>query len=421
MAAETQYTANTGTVVITTANSGLDGSGTLGTVLTAGSNGTLIKSITVKAIMTTTEGMVRLFIYDGSTNTRLINEIHVPSISQAATTPTFEYKWNCDLPLQTGYVLKASTQTGDDFVVTAEGLDWTYFTQAVRPESTNFVANTGMTVISTANSNLDGTGTIGTVITAGASGSGYKGLRIECINIKAIQRTTTGMVRLYVYDGTNTRLLKEIFIPAFPQTGPEQTFQATALEGFQLQAGYSIKASTQNGESFAIIAEGNDWKYPSASTITNFTPASGTNTTSEELLHSLQVPAGLFSTGDIIKVYADLITTNNANNKTFRIYVNTSNTLTAATKLATVTYVSVASASIMRLFPVISATSLGCYGGVTQSVESQYQSNAGTTANVTVPNVTSTFWVLISCQKATGADTDTVQWSIVKKDNSYSL
>ena len=63
MAAETQYTANTGKVLISTANSNLDGTGTLGTVLTAASNGTLIKAITVKAQVNTTEGMVRLFLF----------------------------------------------------------------------------------------------------------------------------------------------------------------------------------------------------------------------------------------------------------------------------------------------------------------------------------------------------------------------
>jgi len=30
----------------------------------------------------------------------------------------------------------------------------------------------------------------------------------------------------------------------------------------QLQADYILKASTENAESFAIVVEGNDWKYP---------------------------------------------------------------------------------------------------------------------------------------------------------------
>lgn len=262
MAAETQYTANTGTVVISTANSNLDGTGTLGLVLSAASNGTLIKTITVKSQVSTTQGMVRLFIYDG-TNTRLIQEIEVPANTKSATNPAFEYTWNCDIKLKSGYRIYASTQNAETFNVIAEGLDWAYYSASVRPESTNFTANTGMAVISTANSNLDGTGTTATILTAGSSGSGWKGCRVESINIKAIVTTTTGMVRLYIYDGTNTRLIKEVFIPSVTKSATEPAFETKlSLGNFQLQAGYSLKASTQNAESFSIIVEGNDWKYP---------------------------------------------------------------------------------------------------------------------------------------------------------------
>lgn len=79
MAAETQYTANTGIVTISTANSALDGTGTLGLVLTASGYGTLIKTITVKSRQTTTtQGMVRIFLFDGA-NYRIIQEIEIPA------------------------------------------------------------------------------------------------------------------------------------------------------------------------------------------------------------------------------------------------------------------------------------------------------------------------------------------------------
>ncbi len=49
----TKYTANTGTTIMSTANSNLDGTGTLYTDLTAGSSayGTLIKTIRVKGLL----------------------------------------------------------------------------------------------------------------------------------------------------------------------------------------------------------------------------------------------------------------------------------------------------------------------------------------------------------------------------------
>lgn len=262
MAAETQYTANNGMVTISTANSNLDGTGTLGTVITGASNGTLVKSITIKAQVNTTQGMVRLFIYDG-TNTRLIEEIEIPAVIKSGQDKAFEITIQCNYRLQSGYVLKASTQNAETFNVIAQGDNWAYYTTSVRPESTNYTANTGMALISTANSNLDGSGTLGTVITAGASGSGWKGCRIESVTIKAIVTTTFGMVRLYVYDGTNTKLLTEVEVPAVIKSGVASSFMQTlTLNNFELQAGYSLKASTQNAESFVVIAEGLDWKYP---------------------------------------------------------------------------------------------------------------------------------------------------------------
>jgi hypothetical protein len=424
MAAETQYTANTGMAIIgANGNSSLTGSGTLGTdiwtVITAASapsKGTLVKSITIKSSVSTSQGMVRLFIYDG-TNTRLIQEIPVPLITIAATTPAFEYTWNCDIKLNPGYTIRATTQNANSFNVIAEGLDWTYFTGAVRPESTNFTANTGAGQIVTGNSSMVGTGAGSvTVFTAGASAS-YKGSRIESITVKAIVTTTTGMVRLCVSGGGVICLIKEIFIPSITVSSLEPSFETKIdLGNFQLQAGYSIIATTANTETFNITVEGNDWNYPPASSITNLTPASGTAVTTEELLHSLQVPANLFTTGDVMRVYADLITSGTGN-KTFRIYVNSSNTLTAATLLSTVLYTTTTAESFMRLFPVISTTSLGCHGGTTTSGQTQYDANSGTTASITVPNVTSGFWVLISGQKATAGDTDKINWSMAKKDN----
>jgi hypothetical protein len=262
MAAETQYTANTGMTQVSTANANLDGTGTLATVLTAASSGTLIKSINIKATGATTEGMIRFFIYDG-TNTRLIEEVHVNANTPSATNPSFEYRWECDIKLKASWVLKASTQVGETFNIIAEGMDWTYYATSVRPESTNYTANTGMALISTANTNLDGSGTLGTAITAGSSGT-YKGLRVESVNIQAIVTTTAGMIRFFLYDGTNTRLLTEVPVQAVTKSGTEPAFaKKITLGNFNLKADWAIKVGTEKGESFSIIVEGNDWKYPS--------------------------------------------------------------------------------------------------------------------------------------------------------------
>ena len=266
MAAETQYTANTGMVSINTANSNLDGTGTLGTVLTAAANGTKVKSVTIKAKgSTTAQGMVRLFVV-GAATAELIAEIKIPIITQSAADKCFEKYLPLDLDLQSGDVLKASTQIGDTFNIFAEGLDWAY-NSSVRPESTNYTANTGIGTVSTANSNLDGTtGTVSTILTAGAAGT-YKGCNIKSIIIKGTASTTVdGMIRLFIQNSgsTVTQLLMEVPVPVVTATATLQSFSSriTFPGGFNLQPGYKLLATTEKADSFVIIAEANDWKYP---------------------------------------------------------------------------------------------------------------------------------------------------------------
>lgn len=271
MAAETLYTANTGLAVISTANSNLDGTGTLGTVLTAAGNGTKVKSVTIKAVgSTTAQGMVRLFVDEGTA--RLIAEIEIPIVTQGSADEGFEIFLPLDLDLQSGAILKASTQIANTFNIIAEGLDWAYNT-GVRPESTNYTANTSASSISVANSNLDGTtGTVVTVYTAGSSAT-YKGSKIKSIIIKGITSSTSdGMIRLFIQNtgSTVTRLFMEIPVPIVTPTATARSFAHQIDfpdDGFNLQAGYKILATTQNANTFAITVEGMDWAYPTGNVL----------------------------------------------------------------------------------------------------------------------------------------------------------
>jgi hypothetical protein len=260
MAEETKYTAKTGMVQISTANSGLDGSGSLGTVITGASNGTLIKSVWIKAITNTDQGMIRLFVDDGGTKS-LIKEIPVEARTKASINPAFETLVDLNFTLESGVILKASTQSANTFNIIAEGLDWTYGSQ-VRMDTTKYTTNTGSVVISTANSNLDGTGALGLVYTAGSSAT-YNGSSIDSITIKASVSNTPGMVRLYLDDLTTKFLFKEIIIPSVTKSATDRSFERTIVfeNDFELQAGYKIHASTQVAESFHVTAEGNDWNY----------------------------------------------------------------------------------------------------------------------------------------------------------------
>jgi hypothetical protein len=110
--------------------------------------------------------------------------------------------------------------------------------------------------ISTANTNRDGTGTIGTVWTAGSSGS-----RVDRVIIEATSSTTAGMIRLFIYDGGNNYLIKEIAVSAATPSATVQTFRSefTFDGGLMLQNTYLLKASTHNAETFNVFAIGGDF------------------------------------------------------------------------------------------------------------------------------------------------------------------
>lgn len=127
----------------------------------------------------------------------------------------------------------------------------------------NFVAtpNIEISQISTANTNRDGTGTIATVFTAGANGS-----RIDAINLKAVDITTAGMVRLYVSDGSNIRLLSEVPVVAVTPSATSPAWEAqlntnttSQILPLVLSTGYSLRASTHNANTFNVITVGGNF------------------------------------------------------------------------------------------------------------------------------------------------------------------
>lgn len=258
MAAETQYTANTGIAVISTANSNLDGTGTLVNVITGASNGTLIKTVRIKARVNTTQGMVRLFLYDG-TNTKLLEEVEIPAVTKSASDPAFEKVIPLYFTLKSGWILKASTEKAETFNVIAEGLDWAYYTTSVRADTTDNVIYNAASTISTANSNLDGTGTMGTPLVASNKGS-----NIQCITVKARVNTTPGMIRLFLYDGSSAKLFTEIPVPSVTKSATAKAFEYKLCfpDGFALKATWQLRVSTENAETFSVIPEALEWTYP---------------------------------------------------------------------------------------------------------------------------------------------------------------
>ena len=113
----------------------------------------------------------------------------------------------------------------------------------------------------TANAARDGTGTIATIFIAGASGS-----RIDAVSIKAVGTSTAGMVRLFIHDGANARLLTEVPVraktPAATVPAEETHLSLGNLSQILpliLPTGYSLRASTEKAETFNILAFGGDY------------------------------------------------------------------------------------------------------------------------------------------------------------------
>lgn len=117
----------------------------------------------------------------------------------------------------------------------------------------------GAAVVSTANINRDGSGTLATILTMPASGG-----RIDRAVIKATGNTTAGMVRLFVHDGTSARCITEILVPAVTASATVASFETVvdfstgpnSAFGLVLPAGCSLRAATHMAEPFVVTAFG---------------------------------------------------------------------------------------------------------------------------------------------------------------------
>jgi hypothetical protein len=117
------------------------------------------------------------------------------------------------------------------------------------------VPRIGLAQVSAANTNRDGTGTLVTVITGVAAGT-----RIAEVVVEATVTTTAGKVRLYLFDGTNTRLFDEVVIAAAtPSASVRTTRVSTVYTNLILpSASWQLRASTHNAEAINVIALGAD-------------------------------------------------------------------------------------------------------------------------------------------------------------------
>ena len=113
---------------VSAANTNRDGTGTIVDIVTGDTDGTRIDSVVIQAVVTTTAGMVRLYVWNTSAY-NLFYEQAVTAITASASVACFraEVSRNDGRPLvvlPSGWKLAASTHNAEAFRVHAVGGDF---------------------------------------------------------------------------------------------------------------------------------------------------------------------------------------------------------------------------------------------------------------------------------------------------------
>ena len=121
----------------------------------------------------------------------------------------------------------------------------------------NFAATPrcGVGTISVAETSRTAPASFTNIFAAGANGS-----RIDEVNIVATGSTTAGVVRLFVFNGSNYFLLQEVLVTGITPSATIASFNSVVTyNNLMLPSGSSLVATTNNAEPFAITAFGGDF------------------------------------------------------------------------------------------------------------------------------------------------------------------
>lgn len=120
----------------------------------------------------------------------------------------------------------------------------------------------GSALLTTADTSLTAPTTVGTVVSAGASGT-----RIDYIDIQGVATTVAGLINLFVYDGTTYVLWAQVPVMPVTSSTSAPAFVATLSSNgnsnimpLTLPTGYSLRATasiTQTG--VRVTAYGGDF------------------------------------------------------------------------------------------------------------------------------------------------------------------
>jgi hypothetical protein len=119
--------------------------------------------------------------------------------------------------------------------------------------------------VSVANVNRDGvTGTYVTLMSGNASAVAPLegiGSRVDLIRIMGVGTITAGMIRFFLSNGVNVRLIREEPVTTTTPSGTVAGFQQEINfpDGLIVPNGWSLLVSTHNAEVFNLHAQGGDF------------------------------------------------------------------------------------------------------------------------------------------------------------------
>lgn len=120
----------------------------------------------------------------------------------------------------------------------------------------------GSATLTTADTSLTAPSTVGTVLTAGSSGT-----RIDYIEIIGTATTVAGLINLFIYDGSNYILWQQVPVVAITSSTTAPAFAATLSSNVNanvmpltLPTGYSLRATTSVSQTgVRVTAYGGDF------------------------------------------------------------------------------------------------------------------------------------------------------------------
>ena len=120
----------------------------------------------------------------------------------------------------------------------------------------------GSATLTTADTSLTAPTTVGTIVTAGASGT-----RIDYIDVQGVATTVAGLVNLFVYDGTTYVLWQQVPVIAVTSSTTAPAFAAALSSNgnanimpLTLPTGYSLRAATSVAQTgVRVTAYGGDF------------------------------------------------------------------------------------------------------------------------------------------------------------------